>query len=419
MDENSKKKLTSRFSIFLLLCVVFLDFMGVGLVFPLFASLLFDPSASVVAAEMGGAMRGFWMGILIALTPLVQFFFSPILGSLSDQKGRKLVILFGLAIGTLAYVMGVVGIYFHSLFLLILYRSLFGVCSATMTVVQAALVDLSTPKTKARYFGLYNMALGTGFTLGPFLGGQLSNSALVSWFSYSTPFVLGAILTLLNFVMLLFRFSESRKELIQSKLDVFRGIRHAKAAFVHPTLRIPFLAFFCFVLGWDFFIEFIPVTLRSSFSFTTSQTGNFLGYCGLCYALSVGILTQPIVKRFSLNKLLNIALLAGGPYLFAFLLIENPIHFWGYLFFLNFLLAFFWPMASTYVSDHATESTQGEVLGIYHSIQALALILSPMLSGSLVGAIPSIPVVLGATLMMVGGLVFASHSYLQSRVSED
>ncbi|NGX39563.1 MAG: hypothetical protein KR126chlam1_00894 [Chlamydiae bacterium] len=76
----------NRFKFFLLLFSGFLDYVGIGLVFPLFAALFFDRSSLLLAPETSDLVRGIWMGVLIALTPLVQFFVSPILGSLSESS---------------------------------------------------------------------------------------------------------------------------------------------------------------------------------------------------------------------------------------------------------------------------------------------------------------------------------------------
>jgi len=405
----------SRFSFFLLLCVAFLDFMGVGLVFPLFATLLFDPNIPLLASETSGAIRGLWMGVLIALTPLIQFFFSPILGSLSDQKGRKPMILWGLALGLIAYVIGIFGVQLNSLFLLIFYRALFGVSAATMTVIQASLVDISTPQTKARNFALYNMALGTGFTLGPFLGGRLSDSSLVSWFDFSTPFVLGALFTGLNLILLYWKYRETRELSDPIPIDLLRGIKQAKKAIQHPTLRFAFLGFFFFLFGWDFFLEFVPISLKSLFEYNTSEIGTFYAYKGLIYAISVGLLIRPFIKKYLPGKLLVFSMLSSGVYLLLFLVIKNPFYFWFYLPLLNFILALFYPVASTYVSNCATENNQGEILGIYHSVQALALILSPLCSGSIVGAYPLMPIYLGSAMMVIGGSVFtANHAWTKN-----
>jgi DHA1 family tetracycline resistance protein-like MFS transporter len=76
-------------SLYIALFVAFIDYMGVGLIYPLFSSMLFDPELSLVSLETSEGMCGLWLGILIALMPLAQFFSAPVWGAFSDNKGRK------------------------------------------------------------------------------------------------------------------------------------------------------------------------------------------------------------------------------------------------------------------------------------------------------------------------------------------
>ena len=51
--------------------------------------MLFDHSFSLVPLETSPHMRGVWLGFLLSLMPLAQFFSAPIWGAISDSKGRK------------------------------------------------------------------------------------------------------------------------------------------------------------------------------------------------------------------------------------------------------------------------------------------------------------------------------------------
>jgi len=395
-----------RFSFFLLLCVAFFDYIGVGLVIPLFSSLLFNPDFTILPVETSAAVRGMWMGFLVALGPLVQFLVSPILGSLSDQRGRKITILWALGVGCFAYFLGILGVKFSSLTLLILFRGLFGVCGATMPVIQAAVADVSTAETKGRNFAIYNMALGMGFAFGPFLGGFLSDPSIVYWFNPMMPFLVAMLCTVLNLILLKWKFSETRQFTERTKVEFFRGFKQAKSAFSHPVLRFSFLGFFLFVFGWDYFSEFISVTLLRVHQFSLSQVGNFYAYMGFLYAICAGLLIKPFIKRFSTKNILVFSTLLAGPLLLCLSLIEKPSHFWVFFPPLILLMSLFYPVASTYVSDSASEDEQGELLGVYHSVQALALVIAPLFAGSLVGAYPNMPIILGGCSMLLGGLVF-------------
>lgn len=408
-----------RLSFSLLLVVAFLDYMGVGLIFPIMPAMLFAPDCPLLPEAATNLSRGLWLGALVALTPLFQFLASPILGSLSDQRGRKQILLAGLVLGFIGYLIGIWGIQVNSMALLVVYRCLFGISSATMTVVQATIVDISTKETKAKRFATYHMALGMGFTLGPFLGGVLCDPTVVSWFNFGTPFVFGAILTGLNLVLIHQFFHETRHVESSGSIETLRGVREAKAAFSHPTLRFAFFSFFLFLFGWDYFSEFVSVTLIKVFSFTTAKVGFFHAYMGLCYALSNLLIVGPLTRRYTSRQLLSVALALGGVSTILFRFVNDASLFWVCSPALLVIISLFYPVASTYLSDSVSDDKQGEILGIWHSVQAVSLIVSPMFSGSLVGNYPWMPINLGAALMGCGGLVyFLSRRKLAKRLDE-
>ena len=287
-----------------------------------------------------------------------------------------------------------------------------------MTVVQASLVDISTKEWKGRNFAYFNMALGMGFTLGPFFGGVLCDGTVVSWFNYSTPFLFGAIATVVNLILLKFVFEETRAVKEPRPIELLRGFVQAKKAFSLPSLRLTFLAFFFFVFGWDYFFEFISVTLMKLHAFSTSKVGFFNAYTGLWYALSNLLIVGRLIKRFAPVKLLLFSLVSGGAYLIGFSWIQNSNLFWVFAPGLVFIMSLFFPVASTYISDMVSDDEQGEILGIWTSIQALSLIVSPLFSGSLVGDYPLMPITLGAGLMGCGGLIFTLISLRQRKQAQ-
>ena len=102
----------------------------------------------------------------------MQFFFSPLLGALSDRFGRRPVILlsnFGLA---LDYVLMALA---PSLGWLFLGRVISGITSASVSTAFAYIADVTAPETRAAVFGLIGAAFGAGFILGPAVGGLLGD----------------------------------------------------------------------------------------------------------------------------------------------------------------------------------------------------------------------------------------------------
>jgi len=83
-------KKTSIFSIFF---VIFLDMLGVGVIIPILAPLFLDPTSGILAAGTPETTRNLILGILMSVYPFFQFFGAPLLGALSDNIGRKKVLI--------------------------------------------------------------------------------------------------------------------------------------------------------------------------------------------------------------------------------------------------------------------------------------------------------------------------------------
>ena len=144
---------------------VVIDAMGIGLIIPVMPQLLLEvlPTATLGQAAI-------WGGIMAMLFSLMQFLFGPMLGSLSDQYGRKPLLLVTLVIMALGYlIMALAG----GIWLLLFGRIIGGISSATQSTAAAYIADISKPDEKAGNFGLISAGFGIGFVLGPLLGGAL------------------------------------------------------------------------------------------------------------------------------------------------------------------------------------------------------------------------------------------------------
>src|SRR5262245_52001144 len=76
-----------------LFLVIIIDQMGITFIFPILTPLFMNPTHSIVPPSMSHEWRDFLYGFCLALYPLLMFFGAPFLGGLSDQMGRKKVLL--------------------------------------------------------------------------------------------------------------------------------------------------------------------------------------------------------------------------------------------------------------------------------------------------------------------------------------
>lgn len=391
-----------RSTLYTALLVAFIDFFGVGLVYPLFSSMLFDSSSTLLPAETHPIERGIWLGLLIALMPLAQFFCSPMWGAISDNKGRKKPLQLSLALAFFGYTVAVCGVMINSIWLLLISRIFIGAASGNTSIVQASIADLSSQEEKGKNFGLYTMALGVGFALGPFLGGLLSG------YNYTVPFLFAALITAINIIFAIFYFEETHVPTNTSPLKMGMALTQLKQAFQSPDLRSILIASFLYNFGWSYFFEFAPVYLIKRFHFSSVELGVFYGTAGGFYALSTGLLIRPFMSKFRHEFLFFMGILLTALTIFALLILPSVLWLWPVMFLLSFFVSFVSPASITLVSNRTKIEFQGEALGNLNSINAAAFMLSPLFSGSFVGAYPTMPIWLGGMIMIGASLLIVS-----------
>jgi len=411
------KQENRRLALFVILCVVFIDYFSIGVVYPLFSSLLFTEGAFFLPENTSNTVKGLYLGILLGTEPIFHFLSTPIFGAISDQYGRKKIILLSLSIGILGYIIAVFAIAFKSLIFLIFSRMFIGIGCGNSSVVQAAIADMSKKEEKSKNFGLYNMALGIGFTVGPFLGGLLTNKDLINFASYNLPFLFALGFITINLLLVKVVFKETfilikKKE----KFDIFLGFKVLKKGFFMKDLRWLFVCAFIFVFGFSFFFEFISVYLIKYFDFNSSDLGMYYGFASGVYAISSGLLIRPVVNKFSPNKVFFWALVAAGIGFFIATLIETVGVLYFYIAIVEFCIALLFPTISTLISNKVGDEVQGETLGILQATTALGFGASPLFSGTIVGLYPIMPIIMGGVCMLLAAFIFKKIHFRKAKL---
>ncbi len=391
---------------FPLLLTVFLDVVGLGIAIPTLSIVLLDPAQSILPADATDAWRNILYGLLIASYAGAQFLGAPVLGALSDRHGRKnllLVSLFGTMVG---YVLFALGIYYRSVPLLFISRLLDGFTGGNISIAQSAIADTSTPETKTRDFGRMGMMFGLGFILGPFIGGKLSDTDILSWFTLATPYWFAALLTLFNMVVLSLLFSETLKTKLTSKVTALTGFRNFAKAFSLPGLRAVFVMSFLFSIGFTFFTQFFNVFLIERYSFDQGDIGNVFGLFGLCMALTQGLLVRPIAKRYKPYQILRFSMLAQALIIPTMLLAYSPAVLYMIIPFISIFNGLTFPNMTAIVSDQTGEESQGEGLGLNQSVQSMGQAFPPIIAGFIAAVHPNLPILIGSGCIFVAWVLF-------------
>ena len=160
---------------------IFVNLVGFGIIIPLlpFYAVTFGASPFVI-------------GLLFAVFSLCQLVAAPVLGDLSDRRGRRPVLIFSLVGTVVSFVMLALA---HTVWMLFFARIVDGLSGGNISTARAYVADITEPKDRARAYGLIGAAVGLGFILGPALSGVLAG------ISYTAPIWAAATITLVAAIM--------------------------------------------------------------------------------------------------------------------------------------------------------------------------------------------------------------------------
>lgn len=390
---------------FPLLLVLFLDGMGLGLVFPMLNSLIVDPHASFLAVETSTNARNWLFGAIVGIYMVCWFFGAPYLGDLSDKIGRKkglLICLFGSFLG---YLLGALGVVAKSISLLILGRVIAGFTSGSQSIAQAGIVDLSTEKTKSRNIGFILLALSLGFIVGPMIGGVFSDKEIFSWVTFATPFYIAALLSLLNMAFLFFFFKETH---VPKKNAPRIPLSHAITIFISAfrSKRIRFLSFFflIFIIGWSNYYTYISPFLYKKFGFPPLEVTLFMSILGLGFALGFGILPSYCAKRFSLKNTVIVSTFIAAACALATFAPPKQLFAWLSVVPMGVFVSLAYSTTITLFSTQVDEDAQGWIMGITGAIMALSFGVVGLFSGLIQDGITNTPLILSFSFLTISAI---------------
>ncbi|MEE9387435.1 MAG: TCR/Tet family MFS transporter [Paracoccaceae bacterium] len=393
-----------RLPIIFILITVVIDSMGIGLIMPVMPGLIQEVSGQ----DLGNA--AIWGGVMATAFAVMQFLFGPTLGNISDRWGRRPVLLVALFVMTLDYlVMAVAG----TIWLLLAGRIVGGITAATQSTASAYMADISKPDEKAANFGLIGAAFGVGFVLGPLMGGLLAE------FGTRAPFYGAAALAFANMVFGFFALPETVTDRIRRPFDWRRA--NPFGAFKHigqlPGLGrllvitlIYGVAFFVYPAVWAYFGQ-------ARFGWGPGMIGVSLAAFGVSIAIVQGVLMKPILKYLGERNTVLVGLTID---VVAFLFMAFVTN--GYLALLLTPLTALGSMAGPAIqgimSRTASDDQQGELQGALTSINAIAIIIAPLLMTRIFwyftsdGApvyLPGAPFLLSAALTLIAIIIFTAR----------
>lgn len=338
------------------------------------------------------------MGCVIAIAALARCLALPIFGALSDRLGRKPALTLALSSFFLGTVSGLVAVLTKSIVLLLLSRLLNGIGAGGYSVAQATIADTFSGAQKIKTFALLNACCGAGYVIGPLFGRVLFGSSFL-------PFAFLVFLSFGNLLLMACLFKEPQTHRAKRKLKTsFLGTLR------ESNLRPIFGMLFIFCLGWGFFCECLPIFLMHRFHFNSPEIGSFYIYSGIMITFCQGVGVRPFADHFSPKHLLFGGLAALAMTVPSLLLIHSIFLFYVVLAPIVLFQTFVFPSVAALLSNATACKEQGEVLGVFQSIQAVGMALGPLLLGSLINRMPILPILAGAaaSTIALGWLIFVA-----------
>jgi DHA1 family tetracycline resistance protein-like MFS transporter len=384
------------------------DMLAFGIIAPVLPRLIegFLHGDTSSAAKM--------LGLFGTVFAAMQFFFSPVLGSLSDRFGRRPVVLlsnFGMGFDYILMAWA------PALSWLFLGRIISGLTSSSIPTAMAYMADVTPRERRAAAFGMLNAAFGIGFILGPAIGGLLGN------INPRLPFWVAGGLSLVNGLYGLFVLPES---LSLANRSPFSWTRANPIGSLNLLNRGGMLAI-SGVLLLGYFAQQVLMNVYVIYDdyryhWTDRTVGLSLAVVGIFTVIYGALLIKPVIGKLGERGAMTLGLLGGALGYFMIGFSKTGLLLWLGIPVLN-LMSFTWPSAQSILSHKTSSSEQGQLQGAINSLRGIAGLVGPgfftyIFSRSIgAGAIihsPGTPFYVAAGLLLAG-LVVAQYATRPSR----
>jgi MFS transporter, DHA1 family, tetracycline resistance protein len=373
----------SRFAV--IFFTVLIDLVGFGIVIPILP---------VYALRFGA--KGIGYGALVFVFSAMQFLATALLGRLSDRIGRRPILLTTMVINALGYVLFA---FAPSYAVLFVARVISGLASGNISAAQAYMADITSPAERARGMGLIGAAFGTGFVLGPLIGGLADH-----YLGHVAPGLIAAGLSVANF----FSASAILRESLALEHRTTRPLLdfgHLVQALARKELRPLMLVWFLAPFSFAGYTVALPLHTAEAFAWGARELGWLFVLIGAIAALVQGFLFGRIERYTGARALLIVGLFGMGVSIAVLPWAGTSLLVYAWTVPLAFTNSLFAPAASGLVSVYADPTEQGTILGAAQAFAALGRSVGPLAAGwAYDGLGQRSTFLLAGGVMLLGGL---------------
>lgn len=363
-----------------LFIAVFATMLGTGII---------EPFMAIYAEGLGA--NGLMIGLIFGSFTLSRAVFTPFIGKLSDHKGRKNLLLVGLAGYTIISFFYAAA---ETTTSLITIRFLHGLASAmVLPIAMAYIGDIAPKNQEGKYLGTFTIAFFMGMAFGPIIGGALHSL----WYMNAAFYAMGAI-SFLSLLLLIFMLPE---------INAHKNVKPSsfKAIIKDKTMQAMLLFRTVNAYGVAALMSFLPL-LAKRINVTVFQIG---------FIVTANLLFASAFQRYfgiMADKRDKVAMITAGSIMMfvALALIPFSKNFFTLLLF-NILMGLgsgiSIPAISVITAQLGKKLGMGSVMGLFNTAFGIGGGIGPIIAGLIMLATSlTFVFVSSSVIVLIGTIIF-------------
>lgn len=394
--QNTIKEQDYRLPKFIILFTIFLDALGIGFITPILPYY-------IDSLQMPEIM----VSSLFVVFSIFAFFSAPLLGMISDRKGRKPVLIVSLlssAIGwaIFAFARTPVGLF--------LGRIIDGAAAGNISTAQNYLIDISKDeKDLNKNLGSIGAIFGAGFIVGPLIGGFLFN------IDKKLPFIIVGAMALFNTILAYFFLPETNGNVNKRKMSL-NPFEPIFKAFKNKKLLPFYLAWLFFGIAVTLTQSILGLYIDKLFSWKVVTASILMTLIGLIIFFNQMFFVHKVWLKFFKESALMVWMIV--PFALGYFAMSLPyksVFVFG-LIISTLAYSTLRIITNSQVVGLCDKEEQGETMGVLASLISLSLILGPSLGGSMYEISAGSPFILTGLLLSVTFIfVFKTYKNIKLR----
>lgn len=367
-------------------------------------TLLIPVLPTITEELVGNDLQPVVYGLSISAYAFFQFLAAPIIGSLSDKYGRKNLlvisqfgttiswIIFGLAwfLDSNVLLMGIP----IPLLVISFARITDGITGGNISVANAWVSDMSSRKEKTAAFGLVGATFGSGFLIGPVIGGI----SAATYAGYLGTAVVAFWISMVTLIYVMVKLPESLPkekrdtEVHMKFMDQINIIKQIRPFKYNRNISYLLLLRVFSALVFSSYTTIIILLLEREYGLSEYEMGLLLTVIAVFSIFNQALVVRKLVHKYGNFRTLYIGIASIILGLVTIPLL--PVQVNGSLaigigilvvnaYFLNLGISVGQPTFKSLLTNEVDETKQGKITGLDESLMALGQGISPILAGIL------------------------------------